>query len=66
MRSSNASKKINSIGRSGKNVFEILKEYMEIFIHLVGTKLRLAHPPVSRQGKNQSQPEVPPQVPSTE
>lgn len=46
--------------------FEILKEYMEIFIHLVGTKLRLAHPPVSRQGKNQSQPEVPPKVPSTE
>lgn len=46
--------------------FEILKEYMEIFIHLVGTKLRLAHPPVSRQGKNQTQPTASPKVPSIE
>lgn len=46
--------------------FEILKEYMEIFIHLVGTKLRLAHPPVSRQDKNPAQPAGFPKVPSTE
>lgn len=26
----------------------ILKSYMEIFIHLVETKLMIAHPPVSR------------------
>lgn len=28
--------------------FAILKKYMEIFIHLVETKLMIAHPPVSR------------------
>lgn len=28
--------------------FDILKSYMEIFIHLVETKLMIAHPPVSR------------------
>lgn len=28
--------------------FAILKSYMEIFIHLVETKLMIAHPPVSR------------------
>lgn len=46
--------------------FEILKDYMEIFIHLIGTNLRIAHPPVSRQGKNQTQPTASPKVPSIE
>lgn len=32
--------------------FAILKSYMEIFIHLVETKLMIAHPPVSRQPAN--------------
>ncbi|MBW7573898.1 DUF4145 domain-containing protein [Caproiciproducens faecalis] len=34
--------------------FEILKSYMEIFIHLVETKLMIAHPPVFRQTKDQT------------
>lgn len=34
--------------RYDEHDFEVLKEYMEIFIHLVETKLMIAHPPVSR------------------
>lgn len=46
--------------------FEVLKKYMDIFISLVETRLMVAHPPVSRQGKNQTQPTASPKVPSIE
>lgn len=45
--------------------FKMLKSYMEIFIHLVETKLMLAHPPVARQLENPLQPTSVPQGSNT-